>query len=39
MTILRNFVTAAPRDAVSDLIGMAAIGVMIFAGFTVPALF
>lgn len=35
----RAYFHAAPREALGDAVGLAAICLMIFAGFTVPALF
>ena len=33
------FVTAAPKEAMSDLLGLVGLCVMIFAGFAAPAFF
>ena len=35
----RNFAQAAPREALADTLGFAAICILIFAGFTAPAFF
>jgi len=34
----RAFAKSAPREALSDCLGLGALCLMIFAGFTVPAL-
>jgi len=42
MTMLlkaKGFAAAAPREALIDAIGFAAVCVLIFAGFTIPAFF
>ena len=35
----RRFATQAPREALADALGFAAVCALIFAGFTVPAFF
>lgn len=35
----RKYAADAPREALSDALGFAGVCVLIFAGFTVPALF
>jgi len=35
----RNFLAHAPREALSDVAGLAVMCALIFAGFTLPAMF
>ena len=35
----RRFAVAAPREALTDAFGFAGVCILIFAGFTLPALF
>lgn len=35
----RSFLAAAPREALADVAGLAAICFLVFAGFTLPAMF
>jgi hypothetical protein len=39
LKIARKFVTDAPREALVDALGFAAVCALIFAGFTLPTLF
>lgn len=39
LKLARKFATEAPREAIIDAVGFAAVCALIFAGFTVPALF
>ena len=34
-----SIITAAPKEALGDAIGMAAVAILIFAGFLTPAFF
>ncbi|MEM0944209.1 MAG: hypothetical protein AAGI70_09705 [Pseudomonadota bacterium] len=41
MTTIRNarrFITAAPREALADALGLVGLCLMIFAGFTLPGM-